>query len=148
MEAQCTCQGTTLPVGRQPRRLYHVATIPAFSVRSLFKQNACQAAYFSSPSKSTMQSPEIRSLKSCSSSFSAKAAVSGMKSLLPLKLSNTTLSVPELHSSSPPFTPTTIGLEDPPTERSPRSKKLSHRGRYFPQIPLVIRPEHYRDIRV
>jgi hypothetical protein len=71
-----------------------------------------------------------------------------MKSLLPLKLSNTSVSIPELSSEPPPISRTTFGPDDSAKEKSPRSKKLSHRGRYFPQIPLVIRPEQYRDIPV
>jgi hypothetical protein len=95
-----------------------------------------------------MQSPDFRTPKSDSSSFSVKAAVSGMKTLLPLKLTSTFDSVSEVSAASPSFNRATFGTEESPTKKSPRSKKLSHRGRYFPQIPLVIRPEQYRDTPV
>ncbi|EPE32002.1 hypothetical protein GLAREA_12084 [Glarea lozoyensis ATCC 20868] len=95
-----------------------------------------------------MQSPDVRTLRSDSSSFSVKAAVSGMKCLLPLRLTSTFDSVPDVSSAAPAFNQTTFEPEDSPKKISPRSKKLSHRGLYFPQIPLVIRPEQYRDTPV
>lgn len=156
MESYCTCQISRDAIGErctnihQPHRLYHVVTsTTAFSLRAL-QRNACQASFQIPQATSNMQSSDSRTLKRASSSFLFRTAVSGMKALRPLKLSHKFQTVFEVCPEPLPINRSTFAPDSSPQrpQRSPNSRKLSRRGQYIPNLPLVVRPEQYRDIPI
>lgn len=175
MDLNCNCrlgridQSWGSPNLRTPRT-YHEAS--SITPRQPSQNYSCQISTLlpiMQQSSAVHSNSVVRALRRVSSCLSVKTSVtrvSGMKALLPLTLSTTSLDtqiykpqqIEEIQSPVTTINRLTFGgpLELPPEDqeespkklqKSPRSKKLSRRGRHFPRLPLSIHPER-RDIPV
>lgn len=99
----------------------------------------------SSINTSPGRTPPSRARSDSTSTTSLRRSVSGMKSLLPFKLSSS-LPTSTLNSPTPPHR-STFGLENHPAESL--EFRISHRASKNPRFhvprPIVIRREQYRD---
>lgn len=151
-------------------RIYHEAS--SITARQAPQNFSCHISAVTHAPSTMQQSSEVhnnsvvRAARRVSSCLSVKTPVTtrvfGMKALRPLTLSTTSLDTQvynpqpqpqqaeELQSPVTTISRLTFGGqgESPKkSQKSPRSKKLSRRGRYFPRLPLSIHPER-RDIPV